>query len=434
MDLFPITAIHDPNGKITIAGLDLSDLAREWGTPLYLYDAATILRQVSQLRQALASGYRGASQLTYAAKAYFSLGMARRLAALGLGVDVVSLGEMTIARRAGFNPQVVHVHGNNKSPAELEAALRWGVQAVVVDSLDELALLEELACQAHRKTNIWLRVTPGLSVDTHPYRQTAHPASKFGLPIEDGQAADGIRRAKSSDWLDLVGLHTHLGSQFFEIEPYRRAVRMLCDLAEAQDYIPRELSPGGGFGVRYTEQDPVISVDEWVKAVGETVEGEYGRRGWPLPKLVLEPGRMIVAQAGVAIYTVGAIKTAMDGTRMVAVDGGMADNPRPALYQSGYAARLIPKENRPAPFPGNEQKVTIVGKFCETGDQLIPEVVLPEARRGDLLVIPVAGAYQLSMASNYNLAPRPASLWVEEGRVEVLQPREELGEATWWVG
>ncbi|MCL4559429.1 MAG: diaminopimelate decarboxylase [Chloroflexi bacterium] len=435
IEYFPITAAIAPDGKITLGGQNLDDLARSWGTPLYVYDAATLRRQVEILRRSLQAAYPGPSQVTYAGKAYFSLRMARHLAALGLGVDVVSLGELNIARQAGFAPQRVHLHGNNKSPQELENALKWGVQAIVVDSLDELALLEEIAKASGQTGRIWLRITPGLSVQTHPYRQTAHPASKFGLPIEDGQAAEAIHRAMGSRWLHLTGLHTHLGSQIFELEPYTRAVEMLCELARGEHFTPEDLSPGGGWGVRYVPEDSDEPVEGWVSAVSQTIQEQCRLAGWPLPKLILEPGRWLVAEAGVAVYTVGVVKTAMDGTCMVAVDGGMADNPRPALYQAGYTARLIPGPQRP---PGGGDlatlhKVTVVGKFCETGDQLIPEVMLPSAQRGDLLVIPVSGAYHLSMASNYNLAPRPAVLWVDNGQVEVLQEREDPSAAGWWV-
>ncbi len=429
LELFPITAAVEPTGRLSIAGHDLTDLAHLWGTPLYLYDATTIRAQVQTLRELLARHYPGPSQVTYAAKAYFSLGMARRLAALGLGVDVVSLGELKIARMAGFDPGRVHLHGNNKSLEELEAALRWGVQSIVVDSLEELGFLEQLAARIEKPGRIWLRVTPGLSVHTHAYRQTAHPASKFGLPLNDGQAAEAIRHAKASRWLRLTGLHTHLGSQVFEAEPYRQAVAMLAELAAQEGFTPEEFSPGGGWGVRYTPEDSDESAETWLCAVSESLRGESQKHGWPLPRLVVEPGRWIVARAGVALYTVGTAKTVSDGSRVVAVDGGIADNPRPALYQSPYVAVAADRPNAPA-----TQTASIVGKFCETGDQLIPSARLPDVQRGDVLAIPVTGAYQLSMASNYNLAARPAALWLEPGRVEVLQNREQVEESGWWLG
>jgi diaminopimelate decarboxylase len=428
MDLFPQTAAINPDGCLSIAGHDLTELAARWGTPLYVYDAETIRAQVVELQALARQHYPGASQLTYAAKAYFSLGMARRLAALGLGVDVVSMGELKIAQKAGFAPGIAHLHGNNKSARELEAAARWGVQSIVVDSLEELEFLDGLTDKLDLTARIWLRVTPGIHVDTHAYRQTAHPASKFGLPVSDGQAAEGIRRARESQRLRLTGLHTHLGSQVFEAEPYRRAVAALFELAQSQGFVMDEISPGGGWGVRYTDADSCEGVETWVQAVAQAVVEQARRFDVPLPKLVLEPGRLIVARAGVALYTVGTHKTASDGTRIVAVDGGLADNPRPALYQADYTALLANRADATT-----TQTASVVGKFCESGDRLIAEVQLPEVKRGDVLVMPAAGAYQLSMASNYNLADRPAVLWLERGEVQVLQNREQIDESGWWV-
>ncbi len=450
--LFPVSAGRDAAGGLTIAGLSLRPLAEQYGTPLYLYDGATVREHACLLREALGEQYPGRSEITYAAKAYFSLGMARRLAEIGLGVDVVSLGELAVARQAGFLPERVHLHGNNKSEDELAAALEWGVQAIVVDSLEELETLDCLADArlkpGQKSARIWLRISPGVVVDSHTYLQTAHHTSKFGLTTEGGQAAEAIRRARTSRRLHLAGLHTHLGSQIFEVEPYRQAVARLAELAEITGFVPEELSPGGGWGVPYVsgqaDGGPASEADTacgssgtggrggdplpWIRAVAEAVQTEFGRRGWPLPRLVIEPGRWLVARAGIALYSIGTTKTAGDGTRFVAVDGGMADNPRPALYQARYSACLAERPDAEA-----VQKVSVVGKFCESGDQLIPEIGLPEVRRGDLLVMPVAGAYQLSMASNYNLAPRPAALWLEQGRVEVLQPRERLEGGGWWM-
>ncbi len=428
LDLFPVSAGINSQGSLTIAGLELSGLARQWETPLYLYDGVTIRQQVEQLKSLISSVYPGALDITYAAKAYFSLGMAKKLAALDLGVDVVSLGEMEIARKAGFAPGRVHLHGNNKSEKELRAAVEWGVQAIVVDSLEELAFLERLCTRLNKTARIWLRITPGLHVDTHAYRQTAHPASKFGLPIADGQAAEAIRRGRMSEWLILTGLHMHLGSQVFEAGPYIRAIEMLLELAESCAWVPQELSPGGGWGVPYTQDDPDPDPQPWIESVAKAVQAGYERRGWALPKLLLEPGRMIVARAGVVVYTVGTTKTAEDGTYFVAVDGGMADNPRPALYQAGYTAVRVDLPDSPV-----TRKTRLVGKFCESGDLLIQEVYLPPVQRGDLVAMPVAGAYQLSMSSNYNLAPRPAALWLENGQVSMLQKREDPAQDSWWT-
>ncbi len=426
-ELYPVSASVDARGHLQLAGQDLLDLVEVWGTPLYLVDAATLHQQVSGLHSLLSLHYPGRAEITYAAKAYFSLGLARRLVGLDLGVDVVSLGELIIARRAGFPFRSIHLHGNNKTRHELELALEWNVQSIVVDSLDELEFLGTLAAEMERPARIWLRVTPEIEVDTHPYRQTGHVASKFGLSISDGQAAEAIRRATGSPWLELTGLHMHLGSQLFDPQPYCRGLEKLFALAAQENFYPREISPGGGWGVRYTGEDPDDDAGPWVEALSGTLQEQCRRLGWPLPGLILEPGRWIVARAGMALYTVGATKTAGDGTRIVALDGGMADNPRPALYQARYTACVVQRAEAPA-----AQKVTLVGRFCESGDVLIRDISLPELHRGDVLAVPVSGAYQLSMASNYNLAARPAALWVAADGLGVLQERELPEVSDWW--
>ncbi|MCD4671961.1 MAG: diaminopimelate decarboxylase [Anaerolineaceae bacterium] len=428
LKLFPITTRRDPKGRMTIAGQSLRELVQQYGSPLYLYDGATLRSQLALLRKAFEAEYRGGFEITYAAKAYFSLEMAKRMASMGLGVDVVSLGELKIAGKAGFSPKRVHFHGNNKTVPELLFAMEWGISDIVVDNLSELVLLEFLASEKKKIINIWLRITPGVKVETHQYWQTGDIASKFGLPINDGQASEGIRFAQSSRWLKLRGLHTHVGSQVFDTQPYAEALRRLIGLAEQEEFILAELSPGGGLGVQYLLDDKMADAVDWVQTMSAALEHECGKRGWPLPKLLLEPGRWLVGQAGVAVYSVGAVKFSSDGMYIVAVDGGMADNPRPAMYQAHYVAALA--DRLPS---GVLKRASLVGKYCESGDQLIPELKLPEVYRGELIAMPVAGAYQLSMSSNYNMASRPAVLWLEEGRAEVMQRRENPDERGWWV-
>jgi diaminopimelate decarboxylase len=428
LPFFPISSQVDAQGELIIAGHDLNRLAEQYGTPLYLFDAATLRRQAKTLQQQLAKEYPGESLVAYAAKAYFSLGMARKLAALDLGVDVVSQSEFRFALKAGFTPDRIHLHGNNKSQQELEMALDLNIQAIVVDNLDELALLEKLAAMKQRKARIWLRITSEVGLHTHAHIDTSGANSKFGLHLSNGQAAEAMQQARSSRWLELVGLHTHLGSQLFEPEVYRQAIQAQYRLAQSEGYIPAEISPGVGWGVSYNPADPDDRYDPWVKVVCATVQAECSRLGWPLPRLVLEPGRSLVGRAGVALYRVGACKTTPSGLNIAAVDGGIADNPRYALYQAHYSARLV---RQAASAPKLETRV--VGKFCESGDVLIASVMLPVTRRGDLLAVPVAGAYQLSMASNYNLAPRPAVLWLEDQSIEILQAREQPDLSGWWV-
>jgi len=428
LSLFPVTAGINSLGHLTVAGHDLTALAETYDTPLYLYDGATIRGQLDRLKSLIKTCYPGEATVAYASKAYFSRAFAAKLAALGAGSDVVSLGEIHVAQKAGFRPEVIHLHGNNKSEAELRAALEWNIQAIVVDSLDELAFLETLAAAQKRPARIWLRITPGLNVNTHPHIATSHSDSKFGLHIQNGEAAEAIRRALASPWLKLAGLHTHLGSQIFDAEPYQQAISALCEVAAANNFIPEEISPGGGWGVRYTDADSSDDADLWVHTVADALQEACSRYKWPFPRLVLEPGRWLVARAGVAVYTVGSQKTTPSGTHLVAIDGGLADNPRVALYNAHYTARVV---QRAGADP--TEKVRVVGKFCETGDVLIPELLLPPVKRGDLLATPVSGAYQLSMASNYNYAARPTALWLEEGSLEVMQTREQPDQPGWLV-
>ncbi len=425
--LFPLTAKRAVTGELTLAGHSLVTLAEQFGTPLYLYDAATLRQSAHTLQTLLRQQYAGEAQVTYAAKAYFSPGIAHHLAQMGLGVDVVSLGELTVARQAGFSAGAVHLHGNNKSAEEIGAALAWDVEAIILDSLDELEFARSIAQTAGKKMRVWLRISPGIAVHTHAAVQTAHASTKFGIPVQDGQALHALQVAASAPEFDLVGLHTHLGSNLFEVEGYVQAVAALAQLAEDAHYLPRVLSPGGGWGVPYLPDQPENTPERWINAVAQAVTAEFMRRGWQLPRLVIEPGRWLAARAGVALYRVGACKTSADGTRFVCVDGGMADNIRPALYGSEYTAVLA---NRVDAEP--RETISVAGKFCESGDLLIPAIEMGHVQRGDLLAMPSAGAYHLSMASNYNLAARPAVLWLEEGQIEVLQPREQVTESGWW--
>jgi diaminopimelate decarboxylase len=404
-------------------------LAKEYGTPLYIYDGSTIRGQAAILETLLHENYGKNAEIAYATKAYFSLAFARELGELNLGADLITIGDIRVAQRANLDPDKLHLHGNNKSAEEIDAALGWGVGAIVVDSLDELTYVESIAEKAGKKARIWLRITPDIQVDTHKHIQTSHAASKFGVHILDGQADRAIRQAMTSNWVNLVGLHTHLGSQLRDTAVYEEAISKMYSLAEKAGFIPEEFSPGGGWGVRYIEEDPFINPRIWIEAISKQIKTECEKRGWPLPLLVIEPGRFLVAQAGMAVYTIGSQKDTPDGQHIIAVDGGIADNPRVALYSAKYTALIAERADT-----ANEVHTRIVGKFCESGDVLIEDILLPKATRGETLAIPVAGAYQLSMSSNYNFATRPTVLWVEEGKVEVMQKREHPDESPWWTG
>ncbi|MCX7622945.1 MAG: diaminopimelate decarboxylase [Thermomicrobium sp.] len=423
--LLPDTATWEADGCLSLAGRSVAGLAEAFGTPLYVYDVATI-RGCCAAYRAGCAGYPGEAQLVYAAKAFAAVGLLRLLAAEGLGVDCVSGGELFLAWCAGVPPECLVFHGNNKSEEELALALRLGVGRIVVDSLDELELLARLVTDPSEPVRVLLRLNPGVEPhDTHAYRRTGQLDSKFGLPIATGDAARAVARCLEL-WpaIALLGYHIHIGSQIFDLAPYRSAIERAYDfaaeMARIHGAIPQEFSPGGGFGVAYTVEDRPVEVAAAAATVAGWVADAARARGLPLPRLVLEPGRSLVARAGVAVYRVGTVKRIPGVRTYVAVDGGMADNIRPALYGARYQVVPACWSDRPP------ERVRLVGKYCESGDVLIDEAELPSPQRGDLLVIPVAGAYCLAMASNYNAALRPTVVAVEDGDVMVWQRRERL--------
>ena len=424
--LFPDSARIDDTGSLVVGGCGVRRMADQFGTPLYLYDGETLDRAVEAYRTALSRCYPGAAQIAYAAKAWLCSASARWIAAKGIGLDVVSGGELAIALHGGVPADHIHFHGNNKSDRELAQALDAGVGRIVVDHPDELERLDELAIARGRRQAIWLRVNPDVDTDTHHHTQTGHAASKFGLSLRDGTAEavalDALRRAG----VELAGLHCHIGSQLRDAEPLAVAAQRLLDLAarlrDATGWQPAELSTGGGWAVAYTAEQlaDLPPVETYVARVSEAVVQRCRQHELALPRLVLEPGRSLVARAGVAVYTVGAVKPAGDVTYAF-VDGGLADNPRHALYGATYTALLANRRGDAA-----RQRVHVAGPYCETGDVLIEDIELPPLVPGDLLAVPVSGAYQLSMASNYNAALRPAVVWLEDGQATLVQRRETL--------
>ncbi len=426
--LWPITAGANAAGQLTIGGVDLVALVREWGTPLYIYDEATIRDRCRAYRRAFAAHYPAAA-VVYAAKAYLSPALLAILLEEGLGLDVVSGGELGLALRCGFPPERIVFHGNNKGPEELRLAVEASVGRIVVDNALEMLRLVALGQETGRRVPILLRLNPGIEAHTHEYRQTGVVDSKFGLPTVDDQAANAVARALAAPSLELLGYHAHVGSQIFELEPYRRTVDALCRFAAAMrdrhGFVPRELSPGGGLAIPYTpgEEREEAALDDLAATIGTALRTGAARHDLPPPRITVEPGRSIVGPAGVALYTVGAIKDIPGVRRYVSVDGGMADNIRPALYGAAYTARLA---NRAADPRAPAERVTIAGKYCESGDVLIRDIALPPLAPGDLLALPAAGAYCLAMASNYNLAPRPAVVFVRDGRPRLVRRRETL--------
>lgn len=422
LPLFPLGTTVDADGQLRLSGLRAVDLGQQFGTPLYVYHLNTIRHQIQRYRRALA-GYRGASQLTYAGKAFLCLALARLLADEAVGLDVCSGGEIFIARHGGVDPAQMHLHGNNKTPLDLEAALAAGVGRIVVDNQAELDLLAQLTQGRPQPLEIWLRLTPNVAVETHHrYTVTGTADSKFGFALAEAEAIADRLLAESSP-LRLTGLHLHLGSHFHEAGPVTQALEKLLDLAERLQHRwgwqLQELCAGGGWGVPYQPDDPAMPVEPFIEGLVAGLERACQARELSLPALVVEPGRSLVAQAGVALYTVGGRKVIPGVRTYVSVDGGLADNPRPALYQATYTALLA---NRAA--EAETETVAIAGPYCESSDVMIQAVTLPMARPGDLLAVPVAGAYQVSMSSNYNAALRPAVLFIDGDQVRLVQRRE----------
>lgn len=420
--LWPDTATRTQDGSLSIGGVSLPAIADEFGTPVYIYDAATLRGQARRFQDAFRSVYPKA-RVVYAGKAYLSPAIVRLLHEEGLGLDVVSGGELAVGLKAGVTPDAITFHGNNKSEAELREAIAAGVGLIVVDYLEEFDLVSKLAQEAGREVACLLRVNPGIDTHTHEKIRTGHLDSKFGVPIATGQAAEAVERAVQLPGISLRGYHAHIGSQLFEADAYQLAVATLMAFAaEMRDrfgVIPEVISPGGGFGIAYGSDQEEADIRGWATAAAEAVRSGCQEYDLPEPELVVEPGRAIVGRAGVALYRVGAIKRIPDVRTYVSVDGGMADNIRPTLYGARYEAALA---NRPEDGPS--ETVTIAGKYCESGDILIHDITLPRLCSNDLLAIPAAGAYSLAMASNYNMALRPPVVLVESGAARLIRRRE----------
>jgi diaminopimelate decarboxylase len=397
----------------------LEALAVELGTPLFVYDEDELRRSCREYVT-----HFGAGNVAYAGKAFLCSAMARLVAEEGLHLDVATGGELHVALRAGFPADRIVFHGNNKSTAELTEALDAGVGRIVADSFDELDRLERLADRAE-PPSVLVRVTPGVEAHTHEFIETGTLDSKFGFTIRDGVALDAARRVAESPVLRLVGLHSHIGSMIERLDAYARAAAIVVDLcAEVEQSTGvrvEELNMGGGLAARYLASDPAMSLAEHASTLKTTVEECAVRAGVdPVPRLMVEPGRSISARAAVTLYRVGTVKTIPGGRTYVAVDGGMSDNPRPVLYGAGYEAYLPARIDDPRPLA-----CSIAGKHCEQGDLVVADARLPDGVRvDDLLAVPVTGAYGYSMASNYNKVPRPAVVFVRDGRARVVVRRE----------
>lgn len=422
MILFPHLDVNK-EGHLTVGGMDAVALAKEFGTPAYLLDENVIRAQCRIYRDA-AKRYFGEDALPlYASKALCFTGVYRIAAEEGLGVDCVSGGELYTARRAGFPAERIYFHGNNKTDHDLEDALDMGIGTIVVDNRDELDALDRLAARRKKVQRILLRITPGIDPHTHKAISTGSVDSKFGSAIETGQAMEIVRAALLKKNVRLVGLHCHIGSQIFDVQPFADAadimVRFIADIRQKLGYEIDELNLGGGLGVPYTEYDRRIDYADAIRQIGEIVTGYCREHGIKLPKVILEPGRSLVAAAGVTLYTVGSVKEIPGFKNYISVDGGMPDNPRYALYQSQYTALIANRAKEPRDY-----RATIAGRCCESGDLIGENMEIQHAKRGDILAVLVTGAYNYSMASNYNRIPRPPVILIRDGKASVAVRRE----------
>ncbi len=431
--LWPASSARDAQGEFTLAGRSLASLAAEFGTPLYLYDEADARERARRIREAFREAFAphgAAVHVYYAGKAFLSIDIAKWMTAEGLRIDVSTGGELSVVLAAGVDPGRLGFHGNNKSTVELERAVSVGVGTIIVDSVGEIARVAAAASDAGRVQAVRLRINSGVHASTHEYLATAREDQKFGIPIDQAEAAVTLIRAEDS--LEFLGLHSHIGSQIFDAAGFAEAVHRLLALhARLLDSGPvPELNIGGGFGIAYTPADTPTPIEEIAAQLARAVSAECRALDIPVPTIAIEPGRVIVGPAGLAVYTIGEIKdveVATDGgsaiRRYVSVDGGMSDNVRPALYHADYTA-LLGRSSAAEPVLAR-----VVGKHCESGDIVIRDGYLPDdVARDDLLAVAATGAYCVSLGSNYNYVQRPAVVAVREGNARVLLRRETEAE------
>ncbi len=426
LKLFPSTAEVNKAGHLVIGGCDTIDLAAKYGTPLYLFDEDTIRRRCHEFKNEFGKRYPDTT-VVYAGKAFLNGAMATLLKEEAMGLDVVSGGELFIAESVGFPMDMVYFHGNNKSSEEIKTALSRHVGRVVVDGLDDLRRLASLAEESGHIPDILLRITPGIEAHTHSHIATGGAGSKFGFPLY--MAEEAVSRAMASPSVNLVGLHFHVGSLITDVNPYLESIDLVLELAaemkEKYGFELEEFNIGGGYGVAYTIEDEVPEISYYAEKITSGIVSKCRQLKLALPGLVIEPGRAIVAQAGVALYKAGNIKDLAGPLRYVAVDGGMADNIRPALYDSRYEAVLTGKMNEK-----DSELVTIAGRFCESGDILVKNIKLPHVKTEDIIAIPVCGAYCVPMSSNYNASLKAPIVILADGRDRPVRRRETYQDLT----
>ena len=410
-------------GHLTIGEVDTVELAKKHGTPLYVLDESVIRKQCRTYREA-AVRYFGKDALPlYASKALCFTGIYKLAAEEGMGIDCVSGGELYTARAAGFPAERIYFHGNNKTDKDISDAMDMGVGTFVVDNTDELRAVGREAAKRGVSQRILLRITPGIDPHTHRAVITGNVDSKFGNAIVTGQAMEIVKQAIDTEGIDLAGLHCHIGSQIFDIEPFADAAKIMTEfmaqIKQECGYEIKELNLGGGLGVRYTEYDPTIDYEDCIRQISDVVKSLCLKCGIKLPRVILEPGRSLVAAAGITLYTVGSVKEIKGFKNYISVDGGMPDNPRYALYQSQYTALIANRADAPRDF-----RATVAGRCCESGDLIGENMEIQRPERNDILAVLVTGAYNYSMASNYNRLPRPPIVMVKDGKDRVAVRRE----------
>ncbi|MFL2640637.1 MAG: diaminopimelate decarboxylase [Dehalococcoidia bacterium] len=424
LNIFPMGSSVTSSGHLNISNIDITELANERGTPLYIFDENTIRTTAKRFNKAFSDRYADV-QVVYACKAWSNVAILQILEEEGLGFDVVSGEEISTVEAARLNLGNTFFHGNNKSRSELLQAVVAGVGRIVVDNSYELDLLEEVLQEIDKKQEVLFRVSPGVDPHTHSKTTTGVLDSKFGIPIETGEAEKIIIKAMESDHIIPKGLHFHLGSPIFELSPYEKAIAVAFNFAsemkQAHGFIMEEFSPGGGFASKYLVTDEVPDPEVYADTICNQIKALCASLNLELPKLTIEPGRSIISRAGIAVYRTGVIKEIPGIRTYVSVDGGMGDNIRPAIYDAKYEAALITR------MDDEESKiVTISGKYCESGDILVKDYNLPSPRPDELLAIPASGAYALAMASNYNGSRKPEAVLLKEGAFRVIRRRETI--------
>lgn len=414
----------DDLNHLVIGGVSAVEIAKKYGTPVNVYDLTLIKEKIKTFKNAF-SKYENKTQVAYASKAFSSLALFEVLAEEDVSLDVVSGGELYLALKAGFEKSRIHFHGNNKSYEELKTAISEQIGCIVVDNFYEIVMIEKLVNELNVTIDILLRVTPGVEAHTHEYITTGQADSKFGFDLASGQVDQAIKQIKEIENINMIGLHSHIGSQIFEVEGYEIVIEKLLQKAsewkKMYDFNLKVLNVGGGFGIKYTDDDSPLPLDKYAKAIIRSVRTHSAANNLNLPEIWIEPGRSIVGEAGTTLYTVGTQKDIPQIRKYVSVDGGMADNIRPALYQAKYSGVLANKV-----VDLNEEVVSIAGKACESGDMLMWDVILPQPKPGDILAMFSTGAYGYAMASNYNRLTKPAVVLIENGNDFLAIRRETV--------